>query len=54
MLKRDFRGSLARAGGAERERDGIPVDATTWEEVSKAAEAAGLKRADLDKAAGIG
>jgi hydroxycarboxylate dehydrogenase B len=38
---------------AERERDCIPVDHTTWGEVAKAAESIGLARADLDKAAGL-
>jgi hydroxycarboxylate dehydrogenase B len=38
---------------AERERDGIPVDHTTWTEVTKAAAATGLAKAELDKAAGL-
>ncbi|MBL8690983.1 MAG: malate/lactate/ureidoglycolate dehydrogenase [Rhodospirillaceae bacterium] len=46
-------GEPERKRRAERERDGIPVDITTWSEVAKAAEAAGLKRSDLDKAASL-
>jgi uncharacterized oxidoreductase len=46
-------GEPERKRRAERERDGIPVDATTWTEVTAAATATGLSKAELDKAAGI-
>ncbi len=46
-------GEPERKRRAERERDGIPVDHTTWAEVKKAASAIGLDRAALDKAAGL-
>jgi uncharacterized oxidoreductase len=46
-------GEPERRRRAERERDGIPVDATTWNDVTKAAEATGLTKAELDKAAGL-
>ena len=46
-------GEPERRRRTERERDGIPVDVTTWTEVKKAAAAIGLEGAALDKAAGI-
>lgn len=46
-------GEPERRRRIERERDGIPVDVTTWSEVKKAAAAIGLDGAALDKAAGI-
>ncbi|MSP48987.1 MAG: malate/lactate/ureidoglycolate dehydrogenase [Alphaproteobacteria bacterium] len=46
-------GEPERKRRAERERDGIPVDVTTWDGVATAAETVGLARADLDKAAGL-
>lgn len=46
-------GEPERKRRAERERDGLPVDVTTWNEVAAAAETIGLKRADLDQAAGL-
>ena len=46
-------GEPERRRRIERERDGIPVDVTTWTEVKKAAAAIGLEGAALDKAAGI-
>jgi len=47
-------GEPERRRRAERERDGIPVDVNTWDGVAEAAEQAGLKRAELDKVAGLG
>jgi uncharacterized oxidoreductase len=46
-------GEPERKRRAERERDGIPVDVNTWDGVAEAADQVGLKRADLDKAAGL-
>jgi uncharacterized oxidoreductase len=46
-------GEPERRRRAERARDGIPVDVTTWNEVAGAAEAVGLARAELDAAAGL-
>ncbi|MEJ0020014.1 MAG: malate/lactate/ureidoglycolate dehydrogenase [Acetobacteraceae bacterium] len=45
-------GEPERRSAAARERDGIPVDATTWHDIREAAAKLGITAAELDRAAG--
>jgi uncharacterized oxidoreductase len=47
-------GEPEREMRAKREREGIPVDANTWEEILKAGEKLKLSRATLERLAGAG
>ena len=40
-------GDPERANKGERLKNGIPIDPTTWEQICRAAETAGLSRTDL-------
>jgi hydroxycarboxylate dehydrogenase B len=46
-------GEPERRTRAERIRDGVPVDRTTWDQIGAAAETVGLARAALQDAAGL-
>jgi len=45
-------GEPERAWRARREREGIPVDETTWQEILAAAEKLRLGRAEVERLAG--
>ena len=45
-------GEPERRARAERLANGIPIDATTWEQIMASGEQVGLARADLEAIAG--
>ncbi len=47
-------GDPERATRAQRSADGVPVDATTWQEILQAAESLGVPAAQVNAAAGLG
>jgi hydroxycarboxylate dehydrogenase B len=46
-------GEPERRTRAERQRDGVPVDVTTWEQIGQAADSVGLPREELQALAGL-